>query len=138
MSKAKELLEGFSEIREESKINEDRFNDQLDKNTGADSKVVSAVDKVANSGHWLDRYIGIAKAIKHSSAKHLVSLKAIVKDEGSPPQGLGQLADELAGGVFFDMVMKLNWTRDQLKVAVWGLPLDQLEMYGLADLRSKK
>jgi hypothetical protein len=115
----------------------DQFAKQLYANKGAPEEEVKKAAQVAHQGGWLERLIGIAEAIGSKWAPHLKNLEAIQTEAGHKPNGLQELGDEIGGKLLFDMVMHRQWTRDQLQYVAWGLPLDDLQMWGLDDLRSK-
>lgn len=101
----------------------------LEENTGGDN--VDAASKAASSGHWLDRYLGIAEAAGHEYAKHLANLKALMDDFGARPDGLDKVAEDVMGSVVWGLISEKNWNRDDLNRIAWGLPQRIIKDYKL-------
>jgi hypothetical protein len=101
----------------------------------ADNNAWKQAEKAANSGDYLDRLIGIAKAFKMKNELDiLMALSKYHHAVGHKPRGSDDLIDREIGYRMVYQLDALKPTEDQWRMVVWGLPYDALKDAADTDL----
>ena len=110
---------------------ENEFEKKLRENEGGPKDVVDKAEKTSKEGHWLKRYVEIAKIVGSEWADEMETLQNVYDKFGSKPRGLQELAEELISNTVYKLVNDENWNKMNLERISWGLPQHVLEWYKL-------